>query len=70
LVKLANEEKKETNDTIANHKTQIKLLRNAAAVLEKTRPDLAADLTKTADRKARWLADKKEGNENTAPSSP
>jgi methylthioribose-1-phosphate isomerase len=43
----------------------LKLLRDSAAALQTSHPDLAADLTKTADRKAKRMAEKKEGKEDT-----
>ncbi len=47
------------------HEGHLKLLRDSATALQASRPDLAADLTKTADRKARRMAEKKEGKEDT-----
>ncbi len=43
----------------------LKLLRDSAAALQQSNPSLAADLTKTANQKAKRMAEKKEGKEDT-----
>jgi len=47
------------------HEDHLKLLRDSATALQASRHDLAADLTKTADRKAKRMAEKKKGKEDT-----
>ncbi len=49
----------------ANREAHLKLLKESAAALQASNPSLAADLTKTANRKAKWIAEKKEGKEDT-----
>ena len=46
---------------IQRMETRIKILSSAAAALKLSHPDLAADLTKFADKKAKKLAEKKAG---------
>lgn len=53
-------EEKAENEKHANREAHLKLLRDSAAVLQQSNPLLSADLTKTAERKAKWMAEKKE----------
>lgn len=47
------------------HEANLKLLRDSAVALQQSNPSLAAELTKTADQKAKRMLGKKEGKEDT-----
>lgn len=49
----------------ARRAAHLKLLRDSAAALQQSNPVLAAGLTKTADEKAKWMTEDKEGKEDT-----
>ncbi len=70
LTKFANEEanekegkeepkEKNTPERNASRAAHLKLLKDSASALQTSRPELAAELTKTADRKAKKMAEKK-----------
>jgi len=47
------------------HEAHLKLLRDSAVALQQSNPGLAAELTKTADKKAKRMTEEKEGKEDT-----
>ncbi len=58
-------EGKAEKDMHANREAHLKLLKDSATALQVSNPSLAVELTKTADKKAKWMAEKKEGKEDT-----
>ena len=58
-------EGKEENEMHEHHEAHLKLLRDSAAALKASHPDLAADLTKKADRSEKKTKEHKEGKEDS-----